>query len=71
MADTTYIHERADGALVECRRVNTRPGILDLEARVLRPDGRPYDGRWWPVSDSGLLRLQEAGSDIVALLAAL
>jgi hypothetical protein len=66
----TVIHERADGALVEYRRHPWDPVILHMEGRVLRRDGTPYDERWYRTGDSELLRLQEAGSDVVKLLAA-
>jgi hypothetical protein len=64
----TYIHERADGKLVEYRRHPWDPVILHMEGRVLRADGTPYDERWYRTGDSELLRLQEVGSDIVRLL---
>ena len=63
---TTCLHEMADGTLVEYRR-RPHPAALLLECRVLRPDGRPYQDGWYPVSDRELLRLQIDGSDIVSL----
>lgn len=64
----TYLHEREDGRLVEYRRHPYDPGILHLEARVLRGDGTPYDGRWFRVGGEELLGLQVAGSDVVDVL---
>jgi hypothetical protein len=59
-------HETRDGRRVEYRRV-AHPTVLVLEHRCLRPDGLPHDDRWYPVSDSHLLALEESGSDIVSL----
>ena len=60
----TYIHERADGKLVEYRRYPYDPTILHMQGRVLRQDGNPYDDQWYTISDVELLRLQRC-SDIV------
>jgi PAS domain-containing protein len=67
----TLIHEDAAGRKIEFRRVRRpgRDGILDLEHRVLRPDGTPHPDGWYPVDAAMLLWLQRAGSDIVTLLA--
>lgn len=65
--NTTYIHERSDGCLVEYRR-HPHPVALLLEGRVLRPDGTPYADDWYAVSDSELERVAR-NTDIVALLA--
>lgn len=64
----TYIHEAADGVLVEYRRGTYDSRALFLESRVLKPNGTPHDDRWFPVSDSELLAVQLTGSDIVELL---
>lgn len=64
------IHERPDGTKLEVRRKTPHHAtILFLEARELKRDGTPHDDKWYPVSDSLLLGLQEAGSDIVGALA--
>ena len=62
----TYLEERPDGVLVEYRRV-VNPTVLRIEGRVLRRDGRPYDGRWYPITDADLLRLGRY-TDILDLL---
>lgn len=41
---------RPDGVIVEYR-LDLRPHCYWLESRVLRPDGSPYDDRWWRCSD--------------------
>jgi hypothetical protein len=66
----TYLHEIPGGGLAEYRRVHRTPTVLDLESRLLLPNGQPYDDQWWPVTDSQLLAIQKVGSDIVQLLAA-
>ena len=63
----TYIHERVDGNLVEYRRHPYEPGLLNLEARVLKSNGVPYGDQWFRVTDAELLQLQRA-SDIVDIL---
>lgn len=62
---TTYLHETQRGEKIEYRRRPCGSPVLLLESRLLRNDGTPFDGRWWPVSDLQLLDLQLAGSDIV------
>lgn len=62
------IHERADGTKIEYRRASSAAGTLCLESRVLRRDGTPHPDGWYPVGDAELVGLQQAGSDIVALL---
>lgn len=65
---TTHLHERIDGKLIEYRRHPYDPGILHLEGRVLRPDGTPYDGRWFRVTDAELLFLGRQETDILERL---
>lgn len=67
MTATTMIHELADGRKIEFRR-HPDPAVY-MQHRELRRDGFPHDGRWYPVSDWLLLRMQEVGSDIVQTLA--
>lgn len=64
----TLRHERRNGEIVEYRRHPYDSAILHMEGRVLRPDGTPFDDRWYRTSDSEMLNLQESGSDIVQLL---
>lgn len=63
------IHEMPSGIKVEYRRSHRGSIILMIECRVLKMDATPYDEEWYPVSDAELTRLQQTGSDIVALLA--
>jgi hypothetical protein len=67
----TLTHDFGSGRLVEYRRGrHACPDILHLEARVLRPDGSPYNDRWYPVSDQGLLTIGNANRKLVDQLAA-
>lgn len=63
----THIHRYDGGQLIEVRRQPWDPVMLWLQARMLRPDGRPYDDQWYPVSDAAMLTL-ERHSDIIRLL---
>jgi len=53
--------------LVEYRRAAGGPGALAVECRILRPDGRPYDGAWYPVTPEALDALSRdgAGRDLI------
>lgn len=64
----SYIHERGDGVKVEYRRRHSPIGILDIEHRELRADGRPHNGFWYRVSDAHMLSLQRTGTDILDLM---
>jgi len=68
----TFLHEESDGTVVEYRRVfyHRRPSFLDLEHRVLAPDGTPLGDGWYPVSDDHLAWIQRQGTDIVDYLVA-
>ena len=43
---TITITREVDGVQVEFRH----DGLESLECRELRPDGKPYDSSWWPIS---------------------
>jgi len=48
----SVLHRRADGSLVEYRRVDDLLAeVWHVEGRVLKADGTPHDGRWNLVSD--------------------
>ncbi len=63
-----YTDTKDDGSVVEYRRHPWDETILFVEHRVLRPDGTPYNDRWFPISDLELLQLQRAETGIVEAL---
>lgn len=67
MNETVTFRRPADGALIEYRRNPYDPGILNLEARGLKPDGTPYADEWFPITDETFAFLQrtEAGRDLI------
>jgi hypothetical protein len=61
----TYLHEFANGALMEFRRHPTEGYI---QYRLLRPDGTPLIDRWRRVQRDCIRLLERNGSDILGLL---
>jgi hypothetical protein len=65
----TFLTKLPDGRIAEYRRHPRDPVVLHIQARVLKPDGTPYDDQWYPINDAELLRLNRFEPELLDRLA--
>lgn len=67
----TLRYTRIDGAVIEVRLHPSRPkGLSILQSRVLRPDGTPFDSRWYTVGDAERMMMNDHQPGILEQLSA-
>ncbi len=61
-----WLHEFADGRLMEFRRDHAYSPDLFIECRMVRPDGTEFDGEWSRIAGSDWAWMEDQCGDLLA-----